>query len=588
MSPKVMARAFVATLLMFAVVLTAAAQTPQVPKPTLPSGLKAPAGVDPRDFPPANETREQRMARLGTVEDPGFDPDPKKVWLRFGREYTIEKFDKKFANFDQPWGFVRPYGPVNIGLELYDQNADWVWVWMPVVKKDEQGRIITPTAPADPAPRTTAMDKLSDDDIRFLKVLKADFRELTPPDNPLTLKFKESVNGLPQAGSWRNSLDLGDFNEDGFLDIVTPPQRSGASTVPYIFLGDGKGNWKDWEQASFPVGINYGSVVAADFNGDKHLDIAAGVHLTGVKVFLGDGKGYFVDGSKGLPDNFPTRRVNARDVDDDGDVDLIAISEGPTLHNKGGEGSRVRVYLNDGKAEQWKELPVAEVGRQVGGDWLTVGDFNGDSKPDIAGASIYFSGPDIFYLSDSKKKLTWKAFGRGWLPFQSYYFALTSGKFTSKNRDDVILSYARFWPPSVDPRTFDPPVITEVGGVEHVSWSKNGPKRTPIVRWHGRKSTAAMANGDFNGDGHLDIVYSRVFPREFVILLGDGKGNFSRPRVAGFEAAGNTTYDIRVADVNADQRPDILLMYEADEGQKNGAVKVYLNEGVERGAVAAR
>ena len=61
--------------------------------------------------------------------------------------------------------------------------------------------------------------------------------------------------------------------------------RAGGSGIPAIFLGDGKGHWKYWTEARWPHQIDYGSVVAADFNKDGHMDLAFAVHLVEVGIW---------------------------------------------------------------------------------------------------------------------------------------------------------------------------------------------------------------------------------------------------------------------------------------------------------------
>src|SRR5262249_46184830 len=138
--------------------------------------------------------------------------------------------------------------------------------------------------------------KFSSTELDFFQKIRPEFSDLTPPDGSKTIHFIESSDGLPTSGSWRNSLTGADMNGDGFPDIITPPERAGGN-VPVIFLGDGKGHWKLWTDVKWPHGIDYGSVVAADFNHDGKMDLAFAVHLTGLEVLLGDGKGNFVDSS---------------------------------------------------------------------------------------------------------------------------------------------------------------------------------------------------------------------------------------------------------------------------------------------------
>lgn len=549
---------------------------------TLSAGWQEKRAADPDRYAAVpngqrpEETREKFLERLGLAVDPGADPDPEKVFIRFGNQFRIDRYERRGVTYrNQNPGWVRPHAWVNVSREVYQEDDQYVWVFEPVP---------VPAAPADAeAPATTPAKRLTKEqeaDLRnWLAVLKPDFQTLTPAQSKVTLNFKESSAGLPTSGSWRNSLDVGDMNEDGFLDLIAPPQRSAGSSVPTIFLGDGKGNWKEWTEASYPVGINYGSVSVGDLNGDKHLDMAFGVHLGSVAVFLGNGKGYFTDAS---PKNtFATRRAQLADADGDGDLDILALTEGPRRSADASgrssvDESNLRVFYNDGKAK-FTEAMVAEPGRQVAGDFMETGDLNGDGRLDVAAGSIYYGGTDLFYLRTKDRK--WETFGRGWLPFYSYYGALTTGKFSARKRDDVVMSYVRHWPKRLAEGLVEAPEFNVVAGVERIEWTKSGAKRTPIARWSSAKAIFGMASADFDGDGNLDFVYSQVQPRQYVFMLGDGKGGFTRASVAGLEVPSNIVYDIKVADLNRDKRPDLILMYEAEEGTQNGSMHVFLNAG---------
>ncbi|HVT46025.1 MAG TPA: VCBS repeat-containing protein [Thermoanaerobaculia bacterium] len=527
------------------------------------------------------ESRQEQLDRWGVQQDPGPDPDPKQEWIRFGRKYTIEKFQKKRAAWDQPEGWVRPISNINIPAEIYRQEGEFVWVWLPVheppAPREELGLPKEVLSGDAPHPDYVTFDE---EGLKWLRHVRPEFEVVTPPSSGKTVVFRESSAGLPARGSWRNGLDVADMNGDGFPDIIAPPQRGAGSGAPTIFLGDGKGGWKLWDTVRWPISASYGTVVAGDLNGDGHQDLVLAAHLYGLIAYLGDGEGNFRDASDGLPNNFPTRRAILTDIDNDGDLDIVVISEGASPREDDISGSLLRAYLNDGRAGRWTRFDLSIPDQQVAGDWLAAGNFNGDRYPDIAGSSIMFSGTDLIYLSEGKLK--YREVGRGWLPFYSYYFAMTAGRFGSKKLDDLIVTYGRTWPSLLDPKVLASPPITRILGIDRISFEGKKPSRTPIVRWESRRTIQGLAGGDFDGDGHRDLIYWRPDPHQFVVLLGDGKGNFRSAEVQGLQSPAQTLYDIKVADVNLDGRPDVIVMYEATGTERNGAIRVFLGEGAQQ------
>jgi len=549
------------------------APAPSAPAPQ-PSAAQTIDGGEPKYIRP--ETPEQRKERLGTAEDPGLNPDPAKKFWRFGRSFTIEKFDRRWANYDdvEP-GFVRPFGFVNVQKELYQQNDKYVWVWMPEATAEEMSAMTNPKV-------TT---KYPEKQIDYFKSMRTEFFETTPKDNDVTVRFEESSEGLPTSGSWRNNGAVADMNGDGCPDIIAPPERAGGN-VPAIFLGDCKGHWKYWAEAKFPRGVDYGSVVAADFNHDGKMDLAFGVHLTGVFIFLGDGKGNFTEVTNGVPTTgFPTRRVMIADVDGDGWPDVVAIGEGPTSARQKGDvsDSRMRVLLNRDHGKRWENVDVVPRSTPIAGDWLSIGNFNGDKTPDFYTASVFFGGTSSLILSKGPKEWASSYTDGAVVPGMGYYYASTAGKFSSAKRDDAIVSYIRFWPTDLPEQIVAPPPVTTIVGVDRISFADKEPKRTPIVRWAGNNAVWGMGAGDFDHDGNRDFMYTRYNPREAVLMLGDGKGGFTRAKVEGLTIAPNTNYDLLVADVNNDGLPDVILMYESSTkgafAQKDGSIHVFLNRG---------
>jgi hypothetical protein len=536
------------------------------------------------------ETPEQRRDRVGAV-DPGPDPDETTVFYRFSRPFHITKFEKKWAAFDQPLGFVRPFAYTPFVYELYQMNDEWVWVW---VSNTPPEVALQEAAAAAPPSANATIDGYTPKQVEYMRYIQPEFSELTPTDSNTTVRFEESSEGLPTVGSWRNGAAIADMNGDGHLDIVTPPQRGPSSNgLPAIFLGDGKGKWRGWDTI-FPYGVDYGGVAVADFNKDGHMDIACAVHLRGIRVFLGDGKGGFVDASKGLPnEEFSSRRVIIGDFDHDGYPDIAAISEGPA--GRGGDkvaGGRIRIFLNRKKGTEWQSINVAKPDQMVGGDYLVAANLNGDKEPDFVAGSIYYQSPEILYLS-SGKKLDWQTvFGDGKIvPFLGFYGAVAAGHFSSPKLDDALISFVRQWPGTATARVAPAPAVQTIVGIDRVTFAGKEPRRIPVIRFKGDRPISGMAVADFNGDGKMDVLFTRSNPREAVLLLGDGKGNFTRAKLEGLTLSDLTNYDLVSADLNGDGRPDVVLMYESNIEAPfqlpNGSIHVFLNRGVVKPAAAA-
>ncbi len=544
-----------------------------------------PEGGMPRYIRP--ETPEQRRDRLGTQEDPGINPDSNTVWFRFGKKFKIERFERAGAKYVDTPGYVRPLAFMNFTEEIYQENDKYVWVWMEELEPEAE------PAGEDDAESDTPRGgylKLDAKQIEYLDSIRKEFTPVDVPKSGVSLRFEKASQGLPVDGSWRNSLAVADMNGDGNMDIILPPERAGR-IIPSIFVGDGKGTWKFWP-AKWPARLNYGSVVAADFNKDKIMDLAFGVHLSGVVVLLHDGKGNFREVQRVV--NYPTRRILARDVDNDGWTDVVAISEGPLARGTNLKAlgfSNLRAYMNREKGQKWEGVNIADMKGRVSGDWLAAGEFNGDQYPDFVGSNVYFNGTDTIYLSKAAKQYESFAGGGELIPFRSYYWANTAGRFTARDRDDAIVSFSRRWVSKVDPKMVPPPPLENAAGLDRISWAGGTPKRIPIVRWGGPNAATAITGlnqGDFDGDGNLDIIYTNRQALTFNILLGDGKGGFRSAGLEGLELGPQRHYDIMVKDVNNDKRPDVVMMYEAESGtsfsRKNGRIEVFLNRGTSKGA----
>jgi hypothetical protein len=130
--------------------------------------------------------------------------------------------------------------------------------------------------------------------------------------------------GSPQtltAGSVNNNVILGDYDEDGLLDLAVTGLGSFV-----VLLNDG--NRQFHQSASYTLWQNpfQASGVARDFDGDGDLDLALKA-VDGIRMMLGNGNGTFATGPlTTIPSSFPGEIATIDDANLDGDatVDLVA------------------------------------------------------------------------------------------------------------------------------------------------------------------------------------------------------------------------------------------------------------------------
>jgi subtilisin family serine protease len=358
-------------------------------------------------------------------------------------------------------------------------------------------------------------------------------------NHQLTLSQPSSLPGFAfhptnPSGYLPTSVASGDFNGDGKMDWVV---SNGGSNDLWVYLGNGDGT------AQLPriihlTGAAPLQVVAADLRNIGILDlVVAETDSQTVGVLLGNGDGtfqaettYFVPG--------PPLSVGVADVNADGKLDIVVGITGanPLVTLLGnGTGTFGPPISSEGSNSISFSTAV-----------LVLKDLNGDGLPDVtlvdngslAGAHSYLSNGDgtfkhaSFFFVDALPVLV-----------TSVAVADVDGDGCPDAVTVEALGLARIFKGSCD------------GNFSFSNALTLGAGEAPV----------SVALADMNGDGNPDIVtgggyfgvgdYGEEASNLVTVLLGDGKGNFSNPKVCRAEP---DLYGLAVADLNGDGKPEVI------------------------------
>ncbi len=359
--------------------------------------------------------------------------------------------------------------------------------------------------------------------------------------NAFALSFDAAVN-YP-AGSQPQSVVVGDFNKDGKLDLAAPNYNGDTPSTVSVLLGKGDGTFN--AAVNYPVGTKPVSVAVGDFNKDGNLDLAVANYNNGnpstVSVLLGkaDVPGTF-NPAVSYAVGSGAHWVEVGDFNKDGNLDLAVANFG---------SADVSILLGKGDGTFNAAVNYAAGTQPVS---LAVGDFNKDTNLDLAVAN--WGGGNVSVLLGN---------GDGTFPVTPVNYpagsgprCVTVGDFNKDGNLDLATS-----------NYYDNNVSVLLG-------NGNGTFQTAANYDVGiGTSPAAVAVGDFNGDGNTDLAVPNFSTNKVAILLGNGTSTNTFQAAVTFDV-GSNPLGVAVGTFDDDGKPDLAV---ADSAEGFDKVSVLLN-----------
>ena len=359
-----------------------------------------------------------------------------------------------------------------------------------------------------------------------------------------------ALTGLPAA------VAAADLNNDGKLDLAVTLDSNDLSFGHdvAIALGNGDGTFA---APTYKLAAG-NSIAIGDMNGDGIRDI-----VTTGTILFGDGTGLFPKRHDyNVPQVFSVTAAGSvilTDFNGDGRMDVVIAGGTPALLT-GLAGSTISVLFGQPDGTYFGPAISIAPGLAMPDTFvsdLREADFNGDGIPDLAYAGSSGVGAMLGKGDGTFVPSFATASPLGWY--------LATGDFNRDGNRDIVALF--------------PYPEDQLGSLIFLAGKGDGTFQAPQTA-SVPPGSAALASGDFNGDGKLDIAVlfstqSQGSSDEVVIYLGNGDGSFSQGESYATGLAANW---MLAGNLNNDGTPDLVVTNAGSQTQI-GNVSTFLGKG---------